>query len=43
MLVTELGIIIEVRPMQPEKAFSPMSVTEFGIVIEVSFEQSEKA
>ena len=35
--------MIEVRPLQPEKAFAPILVTLFGIVIEVSPLQSEKA
>ena len=35
MLVTELGIVIEVKPEQYDKAPSPMLVTELGIVIEV--------
>jgi len=43
MLVTLFGIVIEVRPEQPEKAFEPMLVTLFGIVIEVRPEQPEKA
>ena len=32
MLVTLLGIVTEVRPLQPEKAHPPMLVTELGIV-----------
>ena len=35
MLVTELGIVIEVKPEQPWKHLSPKLVTELGIVIEV--------
>ena len=35
MLVTELGIVIEVREAQPENILVPMLVTEPGIVIEV--------
>ena len=35
MLVTELGIVIDVRPEQPEKALPPMLVTELGMSIEV--------
>ena len=35
MLVTELGIVTDVNPVQPEKALSPMLVTELGIVTEV--------
>jgi hypothetical protein len=30
--VTEFGIIIDVNPEQPEKAFCEIEVTEFGIV-----------
>ncbi len=36
MLVTLLGIVTEVRPVQPEKAEFPMLVTLFGIVTEVA-------
>ena len=36
MLVTLLGIVIEVRLVQPENARIPMLVTLFGIVIEVN-------
>ena len=39
MLVTLLGMVIEVSPEQPEKASFPMLVTLLGIVIEVSPEQ----
>ena len=39
MLVTELGIVMEVKREQPEKALPPMLVTELGIVIEVKPEQ----
>ena len=35
MLVTELGMVMEVRPLQPSKAKSPMLVTELGMVTEV--------
>ena len=35
MLVTLLGIVIEVRPLQPRKASCPMLVTLLGIVTEV--------
>ena len=34
-VVTELGIVTEVRPLQPKKAQSPIRVTELGIVTEV--------
>ena len=33
--VTELGIVIDVKPSQLEKALFPILVTEFGIVIDV--------
>ena len=35
ILVTELGIVTEVRPMHKKKALSPILVTELGIVTEV--------
>ena len=35
MLVTELGILIEVKELQTSKAADPMLVTELGILIEV--------
>ena len=37
MLVTLLGIVMDVSPKQPEKAPYPMLVTLLGIVIVVSF------
>ena len=43
MLVTELGMVISVSPVQPEKAPSPMCVTELGIVTDVSPVRPEKA
>ena len=39
MLVTELGRVIEVRPVHSSNAIIPMSVTELGRVIEVRPEQ----
>ena len=42
MLVTELGIEIDVRPEQPSNAPLPILVTEFGMVIEVRRKQPEK-
>ena len=39
MLVTLLGIVTEVRPLQPEKARSPMLVTLLGIVTEVRLQE----
>ena len=41
MLVTLLGISMEVKPMQLEKALFPMLVTLLGISIEVRSEQPE--
>ena len=35
ILVTEFGIVIDVKPLQLEKAELPILVTEFGIVIDV--------
>ena len=35
MLVTEFGILMEVKELQPEKAPPPMLVTELGISIEL--------
>ena len=32
MVVTELGMVTELRPLQPSKADSPMEVTELGMV-----------
>ena len=43
MKVTELGMVMEVSPEQPEKAIWPMKVTELGMVTEVNPEQPEKA
>ena len=34
--VTELGIVTEVKPMQPYKAPLPIEVTELGIVKSVT-------
>jgi hypothetical protein len=39
MVVTELGIIIEVSAVQKPNAYSPIIVTELGMVIEVKFLQ----
>ena len=41
ILVTEFGMIIEVRPEQELKAYCPMEVTVFGMSIEVRLEQPE--
>ena len=43
MLVTELGILMEVKEWQSEKADFPMLVTELGILMEVKELQYEKA
>ena len=43
MDVTELGIVIEVRPLQPLKVQFPIDVTELGMVMEVRPLQPEKA
>ena len=43
MLVTEAGIVTDVRPLQPENAWTPMFVTESGIVTDVRPLQLEKA
>ena len=40
MLVTLLGIVMEVKEEQPRKAEFPMLVTLLGIVTEVSEEHS---
>ena len=42
MLVTPLGIVIEVKPLQPENAPPPMFVTPSGIVTEVKPLQPER-
>ena len=39
MLVTELGMLIEVSDVQYLNAFLPMLVTEFGIVMDFIAEQ----
>ena len=43
MLVTLLGMVMEVRPLQPSKAKLPMLVTPSGMVMEVRPEQLLKA
>jgi hypothetical protein len=40
MLVTLLGMVMEVREEQPEKALFPMLVTLLGMVMEVREEHS---
>ena len=43
MLVTDDGIVIDVKPVIPWKALAPMLVTEDGIVIDVTPLASWKA
>ena len=43
MLVTELGILMEVKELQPTKANFPMLVTELEILMEVKELQFKKA
>ena len=43
MLVTLLGMVIEVRPEQPQNAVSPMLVTLLGMVTEVRPEHPKNA
>ena len=38
-VVTELGMVMEVKAGQNQKAYSPMEVTELGIVTEDKAEQ----
>ena len=40
MLVTELGMVTEVRPEHLANASLPMLVTELGILMDVKAEQS---
>ena len=43
MLFTELGMLMEVKPLQSENTYSPMLVTELGILIETKPLQPENA
>ena len=43
MMVTLLGMVMEVRLLQPEKALPPMLVTLSGMVMEVRLLQPWKA
>ena len=43
MLVTELGIVTEVRLLQPKNANSPILLTDSGMVTEVRLLHSENA
>ena len=40
--VTDEGMVIEVKPLQPSKQKSPNEVTDEGMVIEVKHQQLEK-
>ena len=41
IVLTELGMVIEAKPMQLENAFCPMFVMELGMVIEAKPKQLE--
>lgn len=41
-LITELGIVMEVKLLQSEKQWSPTLVTELGMAMEVKLLQPEK-
>ena len=43
ILVTELGIMTELSPLQYAKAPNPILVTEFGMAMEARHEHSLKA
>ena len=43
MLVTLSGMVIDVKPLQPEKADCPMLITLSGMVMDVKPLQPEKA
>ena len=43
MLVTLLGMVMDVKPVQPRKAESPMLVTPFPMVTDVKPVQIKKA
>ena len=43
MLITELGMVTEVSPLQSSKAAGPMEVTASGMVTDVRPLQSSKA
>ena len=42
ILVTEFGMVTDVKPLQPKKEASPILVTEFGMVTDVKPVQQEK-
>jgi hypothetical protein len=41
--VTEPGMVTEVKPVQPEKAYVPIEVTAFPMIAEVRPEQPKNA
>jgi len=43
MLDTELGMVMELKDVQPENADSPMPNTELGMVMELKAVQPENA
>ena len=43
MVVTEVGMLMAVRPVQPSNAPSPMVVTELGMLMAVRLRQSSNA
>jgi len=43
MEVTELEMVIDVNPLQPENAWEPMEVTELGMLIDFNPLQPENA
>ena len=43
MSVTLLGIVTEVKPLQPRKAALPIDLTELEILMEVRLSQPENA
>jgi hypothetical protein len=43
MEVTLLGMVMEVRALHPQKAFSPMEVTLSGMAMEVRARHPQKA
>ena len=43
IVVIEFGIVTEVNPKQPSKAYSSMVITVFGIITDVNSEQSLNA
>ena len=42
MDVTDFGIVIDVKLLQPEKTLLSINITEFGIVTDVKLLQPEK-